>query len=76
MQKLNFAINKKYGGREYSVLSGDFYIINAVSAPSAIVECGFLSNREDEKLLISEDYQKEFSYQLFSAIMHYLYVYA
>lgn len=76
MQKLNYAINKKYGGREYIALFGDFYIINAVSAPSAIVECGFLSNAEDEKLLISEDYQKEFSYQLFSAIMHYLYVYA
>lgn len=74
MQNLNEEINKKYGKREYAALSGDFYIINSVSAPSVIVECGFLSNAEDEKLLLSDEYKKEISYSLFSAIMRYLYI--
>lgn len=74
MQKINNEINKKYGGREYTALSGDFYIINSVSVPAAIVECGFLSNAEDEKLLISDEYKNEFCYHLFSGVMQYLYV--
>lgn len=73
MQKINTEINKKYGGREYAALSGDFYIINSTSAPAAIVECGFLSNAEDEKLLIGDEYKKEFCYHLFSGVMQYLY---
>lgn len=73
MQKINTEINKKYSGREYAALSGDFYIINSTSAPAAIVECGFLSNAEDEKLLVGDEYKKEFCYHLFSGVMQYLY---
>lgn len=58
MQKINTEINKKYSGREYAALSGDFYIINSTSAPAAIVECGFLSNAEDEKTACRRRIQK------------------
>lgn len=40
-------------------LAGDYYMLNCSSYPSVIVECGFLSNAEDEALLISEEYQSE-----------------
>ena len=46
-------------GRGFSSLGGDYYILNCSAYPSAIVECGFLSNAEDEKLLLSEDYRKK-----------------
>ncbi|MDD7245511.1 MAG: N-acetylmuramoyl-L-alanine amidase [Eubacteriales bacterium] len=72
-EKLNRDINNNYGGRAFSALSGDFYIINRSPAPAVIVECGFLSNAEDEKLLADEDFRKELSYVLFSACMGYLF---
>lgn len=37
------------------------------------MECGFLSNAEDEKLLVGDEYKKEFCYHLFSGVMQYLY---
>ena len=40
-------------------LAGDYYILNCSDYPSVIVECGFLSNAEDEALLVTEDYQKK-----------------
>lgn len=38
---------------------GDYFILKCSSAPSVIVECGFLSNAEDEKLLLDETYQSK-----------------
>ncbi len=39
-------------------LAGDYYILNCSDYPSVIVECGFLSNEEDEALLLSQDYRE------------------
>ncbi len=36
---------------------GDYFMLKCSAAPSVIVECGFLSNEEDEKLLLDETYQ-------------------
>lgn len=38
-----------------------------------IVECGFLSNPEEEKLLNSEDYQKKMAKALAEGIEKFLY---
>ena len=40
-------------------LVGDYYILNCNPFPAVIVECGFLSNAEDEALLLSTEYQKK-----------------
>jgi N-acetylmuramoyl-L-alanine amidase len=37
---------------------GDYYMLNCTAYPSVLVECGFLSNPTEEKLLQSRDYQK------------------
>lgn len=36
--------------KKYSALAGDYYVLNCSDYPSVIVECGFLSNPEDEAL--------------------------
>lgn len=43
--------------RKSDPLKGDYYILNCNDYPSVIVECGFLSNAEDEALLLSGDYR-------------------
>lgn len=45
--------------RESNPLVGDYYILNCSDYPSVIVECGFLSNAEDEALLVDPEYQKK-----------------
>ncbi len=40
-------------------LKGDYYILNCSDTPSVIVECGFLSNPEDEALLLQESYRRK-----------------
>ena len=45
--------------KESAPLAGDYFILNCNDFPSVIVECGFLSNAQDEALLTSADYQKK-----------------
>ncbi|MDE6189454.1 MAG: N-acetylmuramoyl-L-alanine amidase [Clostridia bacterium] len=56
-QYLNENINAVYGTRSnYEPISGDLYITKCAPVPSIIIECGFISNPEDEKLLLSKKY--------------------
>jgi N-acetylmuramoyl-L-alanine amidase len=58
--------------RACSALSGDYYILNCSEYPSVIAECGFLSNPEDEALLITEEYQDSIAYAIFKGVVSYL----
>ena len=64
------ALNK--GGRQYSALKGDYYLLNVSPFPAIIVECGFLSNAQDEALLISEEYQQALAQSIFYGAMQFL----
>lgn len=64
--------NMENSSRECSALVGDYYILNCSQYPSIIAECGFLSNPEDEALLITEEYQEEIAYAIFKGIVEYL----
>jgi N-acetylmuramoyl-L-alanine amidase len=37
---------------------GDYFILDCSSYPAVLVECGFLSNRTEEELLNTQEYQK------------------
>lgn len=47
---------------------GDYYILQCSQYLSLLVECGFLSSPDDEKLLIDADYQDKVAYTVFSGI--------
>lgn len=49
------------------------YIIKNVEIPTTIVECGFLSNYEEEKKLKQEEYQDKLVYGIYIGIMNYFY---
>ncbi len=51
---------------------GDYFMLKCTYAPSIIVECGFLSNIEDEKLLLSEEYQEKIITCIYKAIIKFL----
>lgn len=65
-------LNEQNVGRKFSSLKGDYYILNCSFYPSCIVECGFLSNADDEKLLTSVEYREELADKISVGIFAYL----
>ncbi len=54
-----------------SKAAGDeIYLLSRAEAPAILIECGFLSNPEENQKLSSEDYRKELSFVLFCGIMN------
>lgn len=58
--------------RKSEPLKGDYFMLNCNELPAVIVECGFLSNAEDEKLLLSEAYQKKLAAAIKNGALAYL----
>lgn len=52
--------------------SDTYYILRGNTIPSILVECGFLSNYEEEKLLNSSDYQNKIAWSIYSGLMRYI----
>ena len=68
---LNETIQKE--NKRESLKIENIYIVDNVEIPTAIVECGFLSNEEEEKLLQTEEYQDKLAWGIYVGIMNYFY---
>lgn len=51
---------------------GDYFMLKCSPAPSVIVECGFLSHPEEEKLLQSDEYQEKIIDSIYKGIVDFL----
>ncbi|NDO46711.1 N-acetylmuramoyl-L-alanine amidase CwlD [Clostridium sp. MD294] len=49
----------------------NYYILKKTELPSALVECGFLSNADEEKKLNTEEYQQKVAWAIYVGIMNY-----
>lgn len=50
----------------------NIYVLYNATKPACLCECGFVSNPDEEKLLLSEDYQRKFSLALSYSVLNYL----
>ena len=66
---LNEAIQKE--NKRVPMKISNVYIIKHVEIPTVIVECGFLSNPEEEKILQQEEYQTKLAWGIYNGIMEY-----
>lgn len=66
---LNESIQKE--NNRVSMKLDTIYIVKNVEIPISIVECGFLSNPEEEKLLLNDDYQNRLAWGIYSGIVDY-----
>ena len=66
---LNVAIQKE--NNRVAKTIDKVYIIKHVEIPTCIVECGFLSNQEEEKQLQNEEYQNRLAWGIYNGIMDY-----
>lgn len=70
-ENLNDSIQKE--NKRVSMKLDSVYIIKHVEIPISIVECGFLSNPEEETQLLSDDYQNRLAWGIYNGIMDYFY---
>lgn len=61
------------GEREILPLCGDYYVLNEAKTTAILCECGFLSNEEEEKLLLSNDYRMQIANKILEGIETYRY---
>ena len=47
------------------------YLVDNVEIPITIVECGFLSNPQEAKKLLTDEYQNELAWGIYSGILNY-----
>ncbi len=66
LQKM-FIDNLSYARKETKC--ADLYILKCVSKPSILVECGYLSNEQEEKLLVQKDYMKNICYCILASVL-------
>lgn len=50
---------------------GDYFILNCHKKAGVLIECGFLSNPEEEKLLVQKDYREKMCYSILVGIIEY-----
>ena len=68
---LNESIQKE--NKRVAMKIENIYIIKKVEIPTSIVECGFLSNPEEEKQLLDDSYQDRLAWGIYNGIIDYFY---
>ena len=62
----------KDGNRRVAKSNDTYYMLKKSICPLVIVECGFLSNHTEAKLLMDEGYQEKIAWSLHLGVMNYL----
>ena len=70
-ENLNDAIQKD--NKRVAMKLDTAYIMKHVEIPISIVECGFLSNAEEEKQLLDDEYQNRLAWGIYNGITDYFY---
>lgn len=58
--------------RRVKASSGNIYILDRITRPAVLVECGFISNTEECKLLGDDEYQQKLALVIFTSITKYI----
>lgn len=64
--------NLDAGNRREAKANDTYYILRHTEVPTVIIECGFLSNREEAEKLMTEEYQQELARTICNGILQYI----
>jgi N-acetylmuramoyl-L-alanine amidase len=62
---------KQTGMKDRGVKTAEFYVVKYNEMPSVLVELGFISNPEEEKLIATKDYQQKAARGIFNGLNTY-----
>lgn len=57
--------------RELKPATSSIYILDKAQVPAVLVECGFLSNPREEKLLSTDEYKNNMAYSIYLGFLEY-----
>ena len=57
--------------KERAAMAGDYFILQ-LDVPSVLVECGFISNPDEERMLLSDDYQARLGEAVAAGVLNYV----
>lgn len=57
--------------RENKAAGKEIYLLKNTDLPAVLVECGFLSNREEREKLVTDSYQKQMAMTIAAGVIHY-----
>lgn len=60
------------GAKDVTAKAGDYYILNCTQYPSILIECGYISNAEEEAKLNTKEYRQKLMHSVFCGILVYL----
>ncbi len=60
---------QKDNERQCKEATSDIYILDKAQVPAVLVECGFLSNPEEEVLLNTEEYRNQISFSIYCGFL-------
>lgn len=66
------ALNDGLDARDRLAKAGDYFMLKVHDCPSVIVECGFLSNHNEEKKLLEPKYREMIAASIYQGIRAYL----
>lgn len=69
-KRFDYVLGEK--NTRFAKANGSYYLLRNVTCVSVIVECGFLSNWEETKLLKTDEYQDRLAWTIHVGIMEYL----
>lgn len=72
MKKQFVALLQPDNDRETKPVGKEMYLIHNAKNPALMIECGFLSNEQEAKLLESADYQKKVAFTILTGAQEYL----
>lgn len=65
------SLNVYCGAKSKNSKVGDYYMLNCSYYTAVLIECGFLSNPEEEKLLNTDEYKNKITDAIFAGILLY-----
>ena len=65
------ALYEQEGARNRTQMPGEYFMLECAPCPSVIVECGFLSNFEDERLLSTRVWQTKLARSIAGGVLSY-----
>jgi len=71
-QNVQNSFDKNLDTKKRAVKVGDFYVLVGNKCPSILIECGFLSNPQEEVLLQSKEYQQKFCNCILQGILTFM----
>ena len=66
-----FAVLQTGNDREIKLTGDELYLLKSNKNPSLMIECGFLSNPEEEQKLATREYQQQVAFTIYSGVLEY-----